>query len=364
MDAFLTDETSCAMLRISRYSLEPRVGTSGLRTVSIDEGSRVQWWRSAVREVRRYIDVDADHPLCVSVPDEQSRVRSHLVRSSIHSVPLPAGSYLTAELDLSGIFVALESPAHSFASLAAVLDRALHKGRLDQVQARAILLAYGYELCGTYALDAAEPLTADAHYRLEPAATGEDLMAWCQAQAIRGARGIALARTCAPEVQCGSASPAETIHAIMLTSSPELGGLGMSREDVLLNQSLHLGLAEQALVHRLPLTPDITFAQLGGRVLEHQGGQHDRTLQYREDASRIQDYAALGRPVITTSATDLASPTAYDAFLRRFLAWVRHDLGPRTANPYQEILDDPACTDARHHLLATLTDRIHDQWAW
>lgn len=362
MDAFLTDQSSCAVLRVSRYSEVPRLGESKLRTVSIDPGSRVQWWRRAVEEVSQLVEVDSRHPLCVLVPDRNERVRSPLVSSTVCSAILPKGSFLTAEFGEGDAFLAIESSAHSFASLARALDQAQRAKRLTHLQARALLLAYGYELCGSYARDARSPLTGECHYRLEPVASPEELSAWCLARGGRNVRGSRLARDCAPQVMAGSASPAETIHGIVFTSPPELGGLGMS--DVLMNHSLDLSPEERLLVHRLPLTPDLTFPQLGGRVLEHQGNGHDAPRKYQEDASRSQDYAALGRRMMMTSAVDLVTPQRYDAFLRRFFAWVRHDLGASAAQPYQEVLDDPACTTARHELVSALTDRVHDPWSW
>lgn len=366
MDAFLTDETSCALLRVARYSTLPRMDESTARTVSIPSGAQTQWWRPALRFVEQFVPVDAKRPLCITVPDLRSRVQSSRVRSVVCSKVLPTGSYLSLDMGNNAghdeVFLAIESPAHSFASFARRLDQAQHAGRLSHLQARALLLAYGHELCGSYARDAAQPLTADCHYRLEMAATPEDIVTWCQAFDGRNSRGIRLARECAPQVMAGSASPAETIHGIVLTSPPELGGLGMS--DAAMNHALELTPEERALVHRLPLTPDLTFPQFGGLVLEHQGGTHDDPLQYREDASRTQDYWALGRPVIMTSSVDFESPEAYDAFLRRLIAGVRRRLGAEVSEPYQAILDDPRATAARHKLLSVLTDRVHDPWHW
>lgn len=361
MDAFLTDETSCAMLRMSRYNAFPRTNECGMRTVSIDPGSQTQWWRHAVEELTPHLDINAQHPLCVLVPDAKSRTQSRLVRSTICSTVLPQGSFLTAELNDEDGILAIQSPAYSYASLAHILDAACRKGKLTYLEARAILLSYGYELCGTYARDAKHPLSADCHYKLEPAATPEELANWCATRSGRACKGIELARKCAAEVLAKSASPAETIHAIVFTSAPELGGLGMS--DILMNHSLNLDSRGSELVHRIPLTPDLTFPQLS-LVLEHQGGNHDEVQRYREDASRTQDYAALGQRVLMTSANDFVSPQAYDSFLRRFFAAVAHDYGASVASPYLRILENADHTFARHELLTVLTDHIHDPWSW
>lgn len=363
MDAYLTDETSCALLRLARTTSGLRASECDARVVSIDDGSSTQWWRLPLRAVSCYIDIDKNHPMCVSVPNSQSRVSSSLVRSSICSVALPRQSYMSVEL-AHDAFVAIESPAHSFASMAGALQKAILQGHLNRLQARALLLAYGYELCGSYSRDAKNPSTANCTYWIDPVATPEELTAWCEAREGHNALGIQLARSCAPFVLEGSASPAETIHGIAFTLRPQQGGLGMGVANVLMNKSLELNPVEEGLVHRLPLTPDIRFPRLHDLVLEHQGGDHDKPLQYQEDASRTQDYAALGHPMMMTSAADFASPTAYEDFLWRFVAWIGHEMGSRTANHYQSILENPTYALARHQLIATLIDRIHDPWHW
>ncbi len=363
MDAFLTDETSCALLRLARTTNDLCASECDARIVSVADGSSAQWWRLPLRAVSRYIEVDKNHPMCISVPDSQSRISSSLVRSTICSAVLPKQSYMSVELTHDA-FLAIESPAHSFASMAGALQRAVLQERLNRLQARALLLAYGYELCGSYSRDAKNPSTANCTYRLDPIATPEELVAWCEAREGHNTLGIQLARSCAPLVLGGSASPAETIHGIVFTLRPQQGGLGMGVANVLMNKRLELSPVEEGLVHRLPLTPDITFPRLHDLVLEHQGGDHDNPLQYQEDASRTQDYAALGHPMMMTSAADFVSPTAYENFLWRFVAWVGHEMGSRAANRYQSILENPIYASARYQLIATLIDRIHDPWHW
>lgn len=347
---------------MSRYAPDPVVCPYDARYVTIAEGSPTQWWRSAVQDVSQYLDVDRKHPVCLLVPSKRSYVTSSLIRATVCSVRLPDDSFYSAELLKNDSFLAIESPAHSFASMAAALSAAISRGVLNHLEARGLLLAYGYELCGSYARDALDPINGECRYRLKPVTSPEQLVTWCQTRQGHGAPGIRLARECAPAVLAGSASPAESIHGIVFTSNPWLGGLGM--RDVLINETIPLNPEERMLVHRTPLTPDLTFPSLGNRVLEHQGGDHDSPRQYQEDACRVQDYGALGRGVIMTSAADFESPDAYDRFLRRFFAWVRHDLGPRPAERYQAILNNTAYSAARHDLVATLIDRIHDPWHW
>lgn len=361
MDAYLADETSCSMLRLVRRSPMMHAEEISARMPSDDDGARVQWWRDVIRALEQCIDVNERHPLHVLVSAPEHRVRSRLVRSSVCTGVLPRGSYLAVQMQGSDAILAIETPAHSFHSLARALSHAIREKRLTYPQARGLLLAYGYELCGTYVKDPQSPNAGETMYGLRCAAMPEELATWCEACSRPGVRTVTLANQCAQEVLAGSASPGETVHGIVLTSRPELGGLGF--RNVSMNDPCDPPLEARKLMHRLPLTPDLKFEDWG-LVLEHQGGYHGQLQQYREDASRVQDYGALGYDVFMTSANDLESPAAYDAFLGRLVSWIRCEHGQEAAAPYQAVLDDPELTRTRYDLVSVLIDKIHDPWNW
>ena len=72
----------------------------------------------------------------------------------------------------------------------------------------------------------------------------------------------------------------------------------------------------------------------------------------------------MGYDVFMTSANDLESPAAYDAFLGRLVSWIRCEHGQEAAAPYQAVLDDPELTRTRYDLVSVLIDKIHDPWNW
>lgn len=361
MDAFLTNQTSCDLLRYTRYKADPRVMESDRTSVSIDEGGNTQWWRSVINQLNQVIDVDKRHPLDVVVPDRKSRVRSAMVNCTVCGRVMPKGAYWSAEFVDSGMFVAMESPAHSFVSLAHALDEAMDTENLTVPEARGLLLAYGYELCGKYAKDAKDPHGKDAHYRIDAATSRAELIKWCWDPRNAGTKGIETARKYVASVKDGAYSPPEAIHATVFGTKPELGGLGMG--NVVLNESLGLSHEQRNLVHRAPITPDLQFSGMK-RVLEYQGEPHGEVEQHREDASRVQDYGALGYVVFQASADDMKNADTYEAFLRRFAAWMRHDFNCGVNAQIQAVLDDRRYEKPRHALLNALLDKEHNPWRW
>ena len=364
MEAYLAAQTSCALVRLARRSLWPRLGPCARRRVTFDHEPRSYWWRDVIDELSPYVAVDSRHPLRVLVPTEARRSVSTLVDTIICSRNLPADSFLAMELEGSDHLYALESPGLSFLRMAQRLERATHKvghHALSPLQARALLLDYGCELCGTYARDPKDPWYGPCAYRLKPLATPTEILAFCQAPELARTRGIALARACAEAIPAMAASPAETLLDIFFTTSPKLGGMGLPNLEVLVNATLPLSPRERSLVHRTPLTPDLRFPGLG-LVIEHQGSGHADPDQYREDASRIQDFGALGLSVFATSQSDLQTPAAFEAFLQRLVTWIAHEHGRAVAAPYQAILGDVHYRSARSDLVSTLMERRQDPW--
>lgn len=364
MEAYLAAQTSCTLLRLARRSLWPRLGPCAKRQVTFDHAPRSRWWRKVINELNPYLAIDARHPLCALVPTEARRSISPLVNTIICSGSLPVASFLTMELEGSDHIYALESPALSFLRMAQRLDRATRAAGhhvLSPLQARTLLLDYGCELCGTYARDPMDPWYGPCTYRLKPMTTPAEILAFCQAPEVARTRGVALARACATSIPAMAASPAEALLDIFFTTPPMLGGMGLPYSEVLVNATLPLTARERSLVHRTPLTPDLRFPALN-LVIEHQGSGHADPSQYREDASRIQDYGALGLSVFTTSQSDLQTPAAFEAFLRRLVTWIAHVHGPDVTAPYQALLDDTRYRSARSDLVSTLMERRLDPW--
>ena len=100
------------------------------------------------------------------------------------------------------------------------------------------------ELTGNYARNEVNPLTDDCYFFVGRATSADGIRMWCDnACRVRGAK---YARRISRDVMDGSQSPRETLHAIILSSPPELGGLGLERP--LLNVPLQLSSQERLLI--------------------------------------------------------------------------------------------------------------------
>ena len=335
---------------MARYGAWPHLHACMDATARLPEGERPQWWRSAVAMLSPHVDIDARSPLELYVTGQESRVRAKLASGCVCPLHLPRGAFVFAELPGDVGSVRIESPALSFARFAQEVAEEELAGGIDVTQTRALLLDYGCELCGSYARDARAPLGNECHYFLHPVTTSRDLSAWCGA--LRRYRHQRRAEACALEVIEGSASPMETLHAIVLSSSPEKGGMGLGRP--LLNQQLQLGSAERWVLHRSSMRPDLFFPDLN-LAIEHLGGKHGSGVAYEEDAAREQVYAALDIALFTTTRRDMETPRNYDLFLRRLIHRLGRERSRSLERELLERLDDPLVSRARWGMVEILT---------
>ena len=352
MEAYVAGRHARSLLRRARYSAWPRLHACMDVAARTPEGERPQWWRPAVTMLRPYVDMDAKSPLELYVAGQGSRVRAELASGSACPPHLPRGAFVFAELPGDVGSVRIESPALSFARFAQEVVEEESAGGIDAVQTRALLLDYGYELCGSYARDALAPLESECHYFLNPTTTSRDLSAWCGS--LYRYRHKRRAEACAREVLEGSASPMETLHAIVLSSGPEKGGMALGRP--LLNEQLRVGPAERWVLHRHSMRPDLFFPELN-LAIEHLGGKHGSGAAYEEDAAREQVYAALDIALFTTTRRDMETPQNYDLFLRRLIHRLGKERGRSLERRLLERLNDPLVTRARWEMVDILTGK-------
>ena len=363
VEAFLVGETSGQLFRHARYGDWPRIHSCQKRCVAVPEDCpRAQWWREVMSELEPYITIDEGHPLELCVPSRDKRIRTkqqdHLVDCHIVTGTLPKGSFLRLELE-TGTSLYIQSPAYSFAWYARQLEAIVQSGTLTYEQGRAILQSYGYELCGTYALDARDS-NEEAHYFLQPATTTEEIIAWCKGALRR--KGAFFALECATTMLDGSGSPRETFHSIMLTSCADMGGVGLG--DALLNHPINVSSELRRAFHRWPMRPDLQFPEIG-LFIEHLGPKHGEATQFMEDALRAQDYSAAGALLYPTTKEDFESAAAYDRFLRRVgLGLLRRpDANAQHAGScLLSLLDDRQATKTRWSVFDVQNDRMKDYW--
>lgn len=357
MDVYVSDISSVQLLRRARGRCWPRVEECLDRTVGVPPSLRSQWWRDGIAELAPLLTIDERHPLHLHVSCEERRIRARSIECDILSPVLPEGSFMLAVLSESGSSVRIDSGGLSFGQLAGKLARAERRGDLSRAQARALLIDFGMELTGNYARNEVNPLTDDCYFFVGRATSADGIRMWCDnACRVRGAK---YARRISRDVMDGSQSPRETLHAIILSSPPELGGLGLERP--LLNVPLQLSSQERLLINGPSMCPDLYFPDLGFAI-EHQGGPHGTSAQYAEDASRSQVYAALGITLFETSRRDVWSAAAYDIFLHRLIHRLAADHGTRLGRRLTEIVDDPVSRRTRWSVIDVLTDGTLDPW--
>lgn len=359
MQAYLVGETACYMLRLARHMGEIYTEECEVMMTKVpEEGARVQWWREAIDEVGVYLDVDEKNPLHLGVPSLDDWIYSDRIACSIVSGVQPSGAWVRMVLE-TGTSLLVQSPEYSFVWFAGQMQLAAKRKDVTRAQARALVCQYGFELCGSYALDGKD-FTQKAHYNLKkPATTAESLRGWCKKAA--GMRGAGFAASCAKYVLDGSGSPGETKHAILLSFPPSYGGFCLAKP--LLNEEPPATPEEQRLFHFWPIHPDLQVRELD-LYIEHLGEKHGESEQYQKDSMREQDFASMGVAFFTTTALDFETIEDYEKFLRRVaggLSRRRSRRARRAAEWLVETLHDKSAGNARSDVLKVLNN-AHENW--
>lgn len=358
MDIWIGGHSAAELLRLSRRGRWPRLHASRDRAVDYADVMFSQAWREAVKELDGYLEIGTKKPLIVYVPDKGRRIRTACVDCRVCSTMLPKDSFLLAELASSGSSVRIASPELSFAQMAEQLTQRLMAFDLERPVALAMLVAYGMELCGSYARDPMDPYGGDCDFRLDAVTSPERLRAWLGK--ARHLKGLALARAAAKRVLAGSASPEESAHAMLLGFPSNLGGINVGVP--LLNDQLVLSKRDMELLERPSLRPDLYFPRLR-LVIEHYGAMwHEGVSRMVEDVMRIQCYSALGIRVFPTTARDLATADAYESFLRKLAYGIGVDHGLALRDRFLSHVNDPRARDLRSDIISALSTGRHACW--
>lgn len=261
-----------------------------------------------------------DEPLHVATERADRRVNSERVVSHVWSGPLPERGLVTL-----GDGVRVCRPAPLFVQLATSLDE------VD-------LARVGYELCGTYALDAGSGrgFVDD----IPPLVHAADLLEYASAAKALGIRGAARAVSALSLVTDGSSSPGETDVAVFLASSRVHGGAGA--QGFSMNVSLRLPdrLAEE-LGERMK-KPD--FSWPNGTV-----GEYDSDEYHRSPAARARDerkrraYQEVGLDCVTMTRGTFRSNVELDLFV----ADLERSLGLHRTPPGERMLVSRRCLRER-----------------
>lgn len=216
----------------------------------------------------------AERRLDVLVATPTDRRDSDTMRCHVWSGGLPRDSF--AKL-ARGLYVS--SPEFVFLQMAR---------ELTLIQ----LIELGFELCGSYALDstcekgfrAREPITSV--FRLQTFVNKAD-----------GVHGAKSARRALKYIIEGSASPMETVLAMMLTLPMAMGGCALPRPKLNRERSMRVGVGGETRIRRSDLFwPDANLA------LEYESDlEHLSSRKFSEDSIRRNEFVVDGVIVVTVT---------------------------------------------------------------
>ena len=235
------------------------------------------------------------------------------------------------------------------------------------------------ELCGRYSLSPAEGLRNKTKYQLEPVTSLERIKRYSGLTKVRG--GAKTLREALNYALEGSASPSETVLALMMSLPQELGGYGFVKPA--LNASLtvpdeHIGRVsglkysldafwqdaytdleyESVEFHLDPLAAASLVAARDGK-LDSDSSAERRRREYitkaDADRRRLRDLQVLGIHVIPVTSFDLSSIRRFDQVAYALAKNINgHDTNGLES--WITDLDESSYRKRRLHLLQSLND--------
>lgn len=294
---------------------------------------------------------ELDAPLDVAVPSPAQRVEASFFSCSVRS--RVAGRPLFVDLG-DGVFI--PCPELLFYELADVMTPEAHA-----------LLAY--ELCGTYARDAADPRLGETTYGVAPVTSVERLSSFIEAQS-HASRVTMKARLNLRRAADNAWSPMEAVVALMLRlpvhelgyefgevtlnrrreASPELvraGARGSRVPDIEVTGT-HVGFNYDGTGH-LDLE---SVAEAALRGEERLAIKRVRE-KHRDDIRRTRELAAQGLVVFPLTAADLYAPGALDAVMLE-AAMTMSELDGRSLGEMRAALVPGRLAEMRQQLIWSL----------
>ena len=243
-----------------------------------------------------------DVNLLVASAEDRRRIKG--VSYIVLSMEVPASSFVRA---LGQVYVV--SPELLFIQLAR---------RLPLVE----LLEVGYELCGTYRLDAGGEA---ATYNLKPLTSVSQLSSY--ARRAKGVYGRERAEQALQWLADNSASPAETALAIMFKLPRRLGGYGMG--NLMLNHEIKLNENAASILGRPTIRPDLFWIE-AKHPAEYDGNLfHSSSEQQEYDERRRNAYMAMGMSVTVFRPRHMCNINLMDEMAEA----VRKNIGARHREP-------------------------------
>lgn len=227
-------------------------------------------------------------PVHLLATRSEDRRRSSCTAWHVHEGALPPGSLLRISRD-----VAVESPELCFTRLASSLSRPK-------------LIKIGLELCGTYALrpDLDEGFVKKQQPSTNIAALTRFL------NSCKPLKGRAEATRTLKYLQEGSASPMETIAAMLLFLPHRMGGQALKKGQ--LNQIVAANDYTHALTGKAFLKCDILWPETRLCVEYDSDQRHTGSDRIAEDASRRAALTYLGYEVVTMTRRHVLDLNAFN----------------------------------------------------
>ena len=238
-------------------------------------------------------------PLHVIVGSPSQRVRSKDLISHVSTSKILTSSYISA----GGDFV-VASPELCFLQLASSLP-------LEH------LIRVGYELCGTYAVQA----DSSVIFREKSLTSVSRIATFVQdSEKVQGRKKALRALK---YIQDNSASPRETILAMLLTLPYALGGYGIAQP--CLNYRVEIPKTAKSKVDRAFYVLDICWPE-AKFCLEYDSAQyHLDSVQQEADARKRNALEALGYAVFTVSSGQVSDSGSFNRVAKQ----VAYHLGKR-----------------------------------
>ena len=219
------------------------------------------------------------------------RTKTHVVHTCLSA--LPSGSLYELSDD---VFIC--SPEYVFLQLAQSLDLAQ-------------LVAYGYELCGTYGFD--ETAERGIRVRKMPLITKSQLSHYIDS--AQGMRGCKRAREALRYIVEGSASPMETVCSILVSFPYRFGGYSLPTLQI--NTEIDVPPALWVLCPQMHCVADFRIPKKQF-VIEYLGEyDHSKNTSMHADRGRTVALREMGFEVLELSATQVWSLAAFEIVAKR-----------------------------------------------
>ena len=251
---FLSSQTACKYW--IHHDLHRTVKTRCVPT-AFDKQNSI-----ALLDARRFVaGIGDDEPLHISVRGQNNKHPINYVAMHQRVVDYPVWSFRKISRD---VFVAC--PELCFLEAAQLLSRNA-------------LILYGMELCGTYARMG---ITESPRYKRPSLTSAGKIAAYLDKS--KGVHGVREARAALKYVMDGSASPRESVLAVMMSLPTKFGGFGLPKPE--LNYGIEVDLPSKVnFGKRLALHGDIVWRD-ANLVVEYDGAQHGMEDNHVVDKQR------------------------------------------------------------------------------